>query len=163
VIVSPIVSHGQDQGGSTGRTPTAAPAGDRARDRAPLPEPSPRRELGHPVLSGLLALVALVMPSHAGLDLIEPRIHSVHEHLAEDALVPSLLWKTTETVLSTRSERCCFDTWPNASLPSPRGKPGCRAYHPGRRCRILRREEIARVLKARGRTCRAPGWSRRAS
>ena len=31
------------------------------------------------------------MPSHAGLDLIEARIRPVHEHLAEEALVPAPL------------------------------------------------------------------------
>ena len=67
--------------GGTGR-------GSRQRPRPLCPSRLLGASVGHPVLSGLLALVALVMPNHAGLDLIEAGIRPVHEQLAEDALVP---------------------------------------------------------------------------
>jgi hypothetical protein len=91
--LDPVEPRGRDGEPATHRSvPAELPRRHRLRiapETAPLcPSRLLGASIGHPVLRGLLALIALVMPSHAGLDLIEAGIRPVHEHLAEDAPVP---------------------------------------------------------------------------
>jgi hypothetical protein len=81
-----------DQIGTCAEPPAEIPGWNRipiAPQTAPLcPSLVLGASVGHPVLRGLLTLVALEVPGQAGLDLIEARVRPIHEHLAEDALVP---------------------------------------------------------------------------